>query len=142
MKQGLLLSLLFTLLSLAVATAGRAELGNTALVNGATRVNAEQLLELLNNQTDTTLIDARSPVDRKHGYIEGSISLPNYETSCLSLDELTQSRAAPIAFYCNGIKCGRSAVSAGIAIDCGYSSVYWFRGGIEEWKQRHYPLVQ
>lgn len=140
MKPGLFLPLLFTLLTL--SPAGQAQPDTPTAIAGVTRVNAEHLLDLLNNQPDTILIDARTPVDRKHGYIEGSISLPNYETDCDSLDALAHSLSAPIAFFCNGVKCGRSAVSAATAVDCGYSSVYWFRGGIEEWKQRHYPLVQ
>ena len=45
-------------------------------------------------------------------------------------------------FYCNGIKCGRSAKAAQIAIDCGYTDVYLFRKGMEEWQEKQYPLVQ
>ena len=48
----------------------------------------------------------------------------------------------PVTFYCNGMNCDRSDKAAVIAIDCGYSEVYWFRGGIEELRARKYPLIQ
>ncbi len=111
-------------------------------IPGTTKVNAEELIELMWAAPQLTLIDSRIMSDRNEGFIEGSISLPNTETSCESLEVVIPEKSTPVLFYCNGIKCGRSAKAAQISIDCGYNQIYWFRGGIEEWKQKQLPLVK
>jgi rhodanese-related sulfurtransferase len=40
------------------------------------------------------------------------------------------------------VKCGRSFESAKIAIAEGYSKIYWFRGGMEEWEGKGLPVVK
>jgi rhodanese-related sulfurtransferase len=109
-------------------------------VPGTTKINAEELIELMWAAPQMTLIDSRITSDRSKGFIEGSISLPNTETSCKTLEGVIADKSTPALFYCNGIKCGRSAKAAQIAMDCGYNQIYWFRGGIEEWKQKNLPL--
>ncbi len=111
-------------------------------IPGTTKINAEELIELMWTAPQLTLIDSRITSDRNEGFIEGSISLPNTETSCESLEDVISEKSTPALFYCNGVKCGRSAKAAQIAIDCGYNQIYWFRGGIEEWKQKQLPLLK
>jgi rhodanese-related sulfurtransferase len=48
----------------------------------------------------------------------------------------------PVIFYCNGVRCDRSGRAVRIAVACGYRDVYWFRGGIEEWRVKQFPLIQ
>lgn len=110
-------------------------------IEGAIRISAEELIELARKQPDLVLIDSRVAANRKHGYIEGSQSLPDTETSCNSLKSHITSKSTPTAFYCNGVKCGRSAKAISIAVDCGYRNLYWFRGGFEEWKQKNFPYL-
>ncbi len=111
-------------------------------IPGTTKINAEELIELMWTAPQLTLIDSRITSDRNEGFIEGSISLPNTETSCGALEVVLSDKSTPALFYCNGVKCGRSAKAAQIAIDCGYNQIYWFRGGIEEWKQKQLPLLK
>ncbi|MFQ5643631.1 MAG: rhodanese-like domain-containing protein [Thiogranum sp.] len=111
-------------------------------ISGARRVDAEGLLDLYAQVDGLTVIDARIGSDRKNGYIEDSISLPDVHTDCESLAQHIPSARHPVAFYCNGPRCGRSTTSAAIAVQCGYDQVYWFRGGIEEWLQKRYPLIR
>lgn len=111
-------------------------------IPGTTKINAEELIELVWALPQLILIDSRITSDRHEGFIEGSISLPNTETSCKSLEEVIPDKSALVLFYCNGVKCGRSAKAAQIAVDCSYNQIYWFRGGIEEWKQKQFPLLR
>ena len=111
-------------------------------IGGTTRVTAEELIDLANRLPKLVIIDARMRGDRVHGYIEGSVSLPNVETDCKSLARVIPAKTTPVLFYCNGVKCGRSAVSARIAVKCGYEQIYWFRGGFEEWKAKGYPFLK
>lgn len=113
-----------------------------ASIAGVVTLNAESLIELVERQPDLVLIDARVPVDRRQGYIQGSISLPDTQTACATLGDVLDSLNTPVMFYCNGVKCGRSVIAVKIAKGCGYKKLYWFRGGFEEWKQKGYPFLQ
>lgn len=110
-------------------------------IEGATRISAEQLITLAAERPGLVLIDSRVTANRKHGYIEGSLSLPDTDTTCSSLKEFIATKSTPVAFYCNGVKCGRSAKAVKIALNCGYRNLYWFRGGFEEWKQKNFPYL-
>lgn len=123
-----------------VAIAGKKEVPPT--VEGTTKVTAEQIFDLLDKYPDLVMIDSRKPSDRAKGYIEGSIGLPDTETNAESLAKHVPSKATPILFYCNGIKCGRSVKAAKKAVEYGYTNIYWFRGGWEEWLDKGYPIVK
>ena len=110
-------------------------------VKGTVKINAEQLIELVGRMPEMVIVDSRIVADRQQGYIEGSVNLPNTETTCMSLSKYIPDLARPSLFYCNGVKCGRSAKALKIAVSCGFSNLYWFRGGFEEWKNKGYPIV-
>jgi len=110
-------------------------------IPGTTRVDAEGVIALAGKTPDLVIIDARIAGDRKHGYIEGSVSLPDEQTSCASLAKVIPKKNSPTLIYCNGVKCGRSVISTRIALKCGYTRLYWFRGGFEEWLANNYPYV-
>lgn len=118
-----------------------AEIATPENIPGAVKIDAEGLIELA-QKTRPVLVDARIAIDRKQGYIEDSISLPDIETNCASLKAIAPDVRAPLLFYCNGPKCGRSVVAVRIALACGYRSLYWFRGGFEEWKLKGYPYLK
>jgi len=100
------------------------------------------LISLVEKIADLTLVDSRIPGDRKQGFIEGSLSLPDVETTCDSLAKVISAKNAPTLFYCNGVKCGRSVNAIKVALKCGYNNIYWFRGGFEEWLAKGYPYLQ
>jgi rhodanese-related sulfurtransferase len=105
-------------------------------------VDAEGVLELAEKNPELVIVDARIRQDRLQGYIEGSVSLPDVDTNCESLAKIIPRKSTPVLFYCNGPKCGRSVHSSRNALDCGYASVYWYRGGFEEWKNKNYPYLK
>lgn len=109
-------------------------------IEGSTRINAETLIQLARDHEDLVIIDSRINADRRQGYIAGSISLPDTETSCVSLFPIIDKKSTATVFYCNGPKCRRSDRAIVIAKDCGYTNIYWFRGGFEEWKNKHYLI--
>ena len=111
-------------------------------IDGTTKVDAEAFIDLVDKFPKLIIIDSRIPGDRKQGYIEGSLSLPDVETTCESLSKVIPKKDAASLFYCNGVKCGRSAKAIDIALGCGYKNIYWFRGGFEEWLEKGYPYLQ
>ena len=111
-------------------------------IPGATRVDAEAVLALVEKTPRLVIIDSRIAMDRKQGYIEGSLSLPDAETNCATLARLIKRKDRPALFYCNGVKCGRSVVAVKIARQCGYTRLYWYRGGFEDWMQKGFPYLK
>jgi rhodanese-related sulfurtransferase len=109
-------------------------------VEGSELVSAEQLIELVDEFDDLVLIDSRKKIDREAGYIEGSIPLPNTETNADTLAKHLPSKSTPVLFYCNGSKCARSVEATRMAVKLGYSKVFWFRGGWEEWTAKGFPV--
>ena len=110
-------------------------------IDGTKRVSAEQVVDLVMNNAELVVIDARKASDRDEaGWIEGSIGLPNYDTTADSLAKNIPSKSTPVLFYCNGVKCGRSVESSKKAVSLGYEKIYWFRGGWEEWTQKGLPV--
>lgn len=111
-------------------------------IPGSQKVNAEELIKLVETIPDIIIIDSRLRSDRSQGYIESSISLPDQQTNCASLKKIVKNTNSPVAFYCNGPKCGRSAIAVKVALKCHYKKIYWFRGGFEEWKNKDYPYIK
>ena len=111
-------------------------------IPGTVKVDAEGVLDVVEKIPHLVIIDARIRQDRVQGYIEGSVSLPDVDTSCESLKKIIPRKSAPVLFYCNGPKCGRSVSSSRLALQCGFTQIYWFRGGFEEWKQKNYPYLK
>lgn len=134
--------LLSLILALSLITSSALAEDNPETIAGVRTLNAEQLIELAAREPGLLIVDSRIPGDRKLGFIEGSVSLPNTDTRCETLDNILPEKQAPILFYCNGIKCGRSAKAIAVAKTCGYSNIYWFRGGFEEWLAKGYPYLQ
>lgn len=111
-------------------------------IPGTIKVDAEGVLDLVEKVAGLVIVDSRIRQDRLQGYIEGSLSLPDVETDCKSLAAVIPRKSTPVLFYCNGPKCGRSVHASRQALGCGYSRVYWFRGGFEEWTRKNYPYVK
>lgn len=112
-----------------------------AAIEGAVLLSAEELVATFERHPRLVMIDARLTGDRRQGYIEGSVSLPNTETDCDSLARVLPGVDHPVVFYCNGPKCRRSYAAVKRALRCGYTRIYWFRGGFAEWKAKGYPYL-
>lgn len=110
-------------------------------IPGVETLTAEEVVRRAIADDTLIIIDSRISKDRTHGYIEGSVSLPDIHTHCDSLSAITADRRRALLFYCNGVRCGRSVVAIKVALSCGYRNLSWFRGGFEEWKEKGYQYV-
>jgi len=135
-------ALLLVVTTLGGVSASAGEYYSPDTIEGAVTIDAEQLIALVVDHQETVLIDSRVGTDRTDGYIEGSVHLVDTKTDCDSLARLIGTHTTPVIFYCNGVRCDRSGRAVGIAVACGYRDVYWFRGGIEEWRAKKFPLIQ
>jgi rhodanese-related sulfurtransferase len=108
--------------------------------DGVTTVSAEQLLDLVDQHGNLVIIDSRKQSDYDKGHIPDVTLLVNTDTNADTLAANIPSKDNPVAFYCNGVTCARSGDAAQKAVASGYTNVYWFRGGIAEWKEKGFPV--
>jgi len=118
------------------------EIKSPEFIEGVEKVTAEDVFKLIREMDDLIIVDSRIKGDRAKGYLESSLSLPDTQTSCKTLAKIIPKKTHPSLFYCNGIKCGRSAVAIEIAKKCGYKNIYWFRGGFEMWEKKGFPFIK
>ncbi len=110
-------------------------------IEGATRVTAEELIEMAATMAELVVVDARKKSDWEDGHIDGTVHLVNSDMTGETLAAVA-SRDQPVVFYCNGPGCYRSGDASIKAVGWGWTKVYWFRGGIEEWTTKDYPLTK
>lgn len=111
-------------------------------IEGATTVDANGLIELVMGDPNVVMLDNRREGDFEAGHIEGAIRLLNDDiASPADIAAHVASTDTPVLFYCNGLRCGRAADAAQKAISFGYTQVYYYARGIEEWRELGFPLI-
>ena len=88
------------------------------------------------------ILDNRKEEDFAAGHIEGAVRLIDTDVNAKLLAKHVKSKAVPVLFYCNGVKCGRAAKAAERAVQLGYTKVYYYALGMEEWNAKNLPLVR
>lgn len=115
---------------------------------GATVVNAERAKSLLGK--GGKIYDVRAATEYVEEHIPGAISVPYKENSKkeagfdasvdkFKLEDLIADKNANVIFQCNGADCWKSYKASFLAVKAGYKNVFWFRGGVPEWKSKAYP---
>ena len=110
-------------------------------IAGATTVSAEQVVELILSNPELIIIDARKKAEYVKGHIEGAVNILNTELTVDDLQKLTPHRDQALLFYCNGSRCLRSSDAIDKAMRWGYTNIYWFRGGWQEWSEKRLPVI-
>ncbi|WP_413288198.1 rhodanese-like domain-containing protein [Bdellovibrio sp. HCB337] len=116
---------------------------------GATIVTADKARELMGS--GAKIYDVRVATEYVEEHIPGAVSVPYKENSKkeagfdgaqdkFNLSAVTAGKDAPVIFQCNGADCWKSYKASVLAIKDGFKKVYWFRGGLPEWKQKGYSV--
>ena len=117
-------------------------------INGVTRVSAEQVFELA--RQNVTIVDTRTQKEYDNEHIRGAVLAPYVEKSLKEIDFdakkddfsalKTFPKDKPLIFHCNGPECWKSYKASRTAQAEGYTKIYWFRGGIPEWREKRLPI--
>jgi rhodanese-related sulfurtransferase len=110
-------------------------------IPGAVIVGAEEVVELILSRPELVIIDSRKKSEYAKGHIEGAVNLINTSLRREDMEAAVGDKSDPIIFYCNGIRCLRSADSIRKALGWGYKNVFWFRGGWKEWTDKRLPVI-
>ena len=117
-------------------------------LKGVTRVSAEEVSDLA--RQNATIVDTRTQkeYDNEHvrgavlaSYSEKSLKEADFDASKDNFDALkTIAKDKPVIFMCNGPECWKSYKASRAALAAGYTKIYWFRGGMPEWREKHMPV--
>ena len=118
-----------------------AETAAPVQIEGAITVTPSEMFQHLENYPDMVFIDARRRVDYDKGHIKGAVQLLTSTLNKKRLAAVVPEKKTPILFYCQGPSCKRAAVGVRKALDYGYKRVYYYYGGLEDWRLNNYPLV-
>lgn len=110
-------------------------------IAGATTVDADGVIALFDQHPDLVILDNRKEKDFNAGHIEGAVRLVNTDVNADTLASALPSKDTAVLMYCNGIKCGRAADAVQKALGLGYSKIYYYALGMEEWTSRSLPVV-
>jgi rhodanese-related sulfurtransferase/ABC-type phosphate/phosphonate transport system substrate-binding protein len=117
-------------------------------LKGATRVSAEEVAEL--GKQNVTIVDTRTQKEYDNEHVRGAVLASYAEKSLKEIDfDVTKDdfsalktvpKDKPAIFFCNGPECWKSYKASRAAVAAGYPKVYWFRGGMPEWREKHLPV--
>jgi rhodanese-related sulfurtransferase len=111
-------------------------------ISGANTVNAQQIFALIDKDPKLVILDNRKEEDYAAGHIEGAVRLLDTDVTPDTLAKYIASKDVSVLFYCNGVKCGRAAKAAARAVQLGYTKVYYYALGMQEWNKEGLPLAK
>ena len=103
-------------------------------------VTTDQTIELILNNPELVVIDARLFEEYRKGHIEGALPLVDSAVTSESLAKVLKNKGTPVLFYCNGPRCLRSSRAAIKALSHGYTNIFWFRDGWAGWLNSELPI--
>jgi rhodanese-related sulfurtransferase len=101
------------------------------------KITAPEVQGMMQNK-DVMIINTLSNLEYELQHIPGSISIPINTLRTPGI--LPANKNTPLIFYCMANLCPYSERAARFAIEQGYKEVFWFQGGINEWRSFNYPL--
>lgn len=110
-------------------------------IDGVFVVTAEEAIDLILSDPGMPIIDSRKKTEYVKGHIEGAINIANIEMTLDTLQQVAPEMDHAILFYCNGVRCLRSADAIHKAKSWGYTNMVWLRGGWQEWNDKHLPVL-
>ena len=111
------------------------------LLEGAIKVTAEELLDLKAEFPDLVIIDTRPGDKAKPMKIEGAVTVTDQVLSPHTLSSLATGKSTPLVFFGADTHSIHSYRAAKTAVTLGYTYVFWFRGGLQEWLDKGMPVV-
>lgn len=127
-------SLLFSFGALNTATAAESPM----VVTGATTVDVTATKKLFDDEA--LFVDTRSDKDWSAGRIPDALHLNVKKTFTEDALLAEAKKDDAIVIYCNGASCMRSSKAAKMAVDWGFTNIYYFRDGFPAWKVAGYAV--
>ena len=105
-------------------------------------VDSEALQKLQAENDDLVIIDSRGKSYFNNEVIAGSVQLSVGDTNEENLSKLVSSKDQKIVFYCSNVNCPASAKAAFKASSLGYTNLYKYPAGMDDWKSKNLPTAK
>ncbi|WP_455209749.1 rhodanese-like domain-containing protein [Kaarinaea lacus] len=112
------------------------------LLEGSIKVTAEELLDLKAEFADLVIINIHPGDASQSINIEGAVTVSEQTLSPHTLAALTKDKFTPLVIFGADEHSVHSYKAARQAVSLGYTYVFWFRGGLQEWLDKGMPVVQ
>ena len=100
-------------------------------------INKEKLKERLENN-EITLIEVLGEYAYQKEHIKGAINIPVDQIGHKAKERFDKDE--PIAVYCSNFDCGASPAAAKKLNEMGFTNVYDYEGGKQDWKDAGLPM--
>lgn len=117
-------------------------------IAGVATVAAAEVQKLATS--GAVLVDTRSAKEFDQEHIKGALHAPYLEKSLkekdfdASLDDYSAILKLPkdksLVLYCNGSECWKSYKASIVLKKHGYTKIYWYRGGMPDWRENKLPV--
>ena len=105
-------------------------------------ISADQVREMRKADPRTVVIDTLSRESYEKHHIPGALHVPGNQPSFAnSVGEVVQTRHDPVIVYCADEQCNLSPTAAKALESAGYTNVFDFEGGLDEWRRAGLGLV-
>lgn len=101
-------------------------------------IHIEQLKEWYDRGQEMVVLDARSKEYFDGQLLPHAVSIPHH-TPITQLKRVLPSRDSVIIVYCSNKECPASKMLAKKLVSEGYTNVYKYPAGMQEWLEKGYP---
>ncbi len=99
-----------------------------------TNIDREELKRKLDEHWDAPLVEVLAPEYFDEFHLPGAINVPLDENFSEAIGEIAPDKARPIVVYCASTECPMSLDAARKLDELGYTSVFDYPGGKDDWK--------
>lgn len=105
-------------------------------------ITIAELREMLNNEDDAFIINVLSRDRYNEAHIPGSYNIPVHEPDFVEqVRRQLSGKDHKIVTYCAGFSCDASRNAARKLEEAGFTDVFAFEGGMEEWQKADMPVT-
>ena len=104
-------------------------------------ISKDQLFELMENKEDFKLVEVLAEEDYASGHLPMAINIPVDKIEKLA-PILLSDKEQRIVVYCSGYLCTASPGAARKLQSMGYTDVFDYKAGKEDWRRSELPLAK
>lgn len=103
-------------------------------------ISRREFRDLLDNGKQIKVVDVLGEDAFREFHIPGAINVPLGENFDQEIQDRIPSKKTPVVVYCMDMECQASAKAAARLDELGYSTVYDYEAGKEDWKAAGMPV--
>lgn len=104
-------------------------------------IDKEQLKKLQREEDQLILIETLNPEEYKKFHLSGAINVPLDEEFEDNIQQAVPEKNTPVVVYCQNTDCPVSEKAARKLDSLGYSNVYDYAAGKEDWQEAGEPVA-